>query len=82
MAAVTIKGIPDDVMDRLKTLAETERRSMNQQAIILLERALSEEPQSFDESYRRFEERHGPSPLAAGDLDDLRSSDSGRPVDL
>jgi hypothetical protein len=82
MAALTLKGIPDEVMDRLRELADTERRSLNQQAILLLERALVEQPASFERAYRRFRDAHGDSPLESSDMDDLRSSDTGRPVQL
>ena len=82
MSALTLKGIPEEVMNRIRELADTERRSLNQQAILLLERAVAEQPDSFGTAYRRFREKHGPSPLTNGDLDDLRSDDPGREVRL
>ncbi len=82
MPALTLKGIPEEVMDRLRELADRERRSLNQQAILLLERALAEQPTSFEEAYRRFREAHGPSPLESGDVEGLRSTDAGRAMNL
>jgi hypothetical protein len=82
MSALTLKGIPEEVMDRIRELADTERRSLNQQAILLLERAVAEQPDSFGTAYRRFRDRHGPSPLTKGDLSSLRSDDPGREVRL
>jgi hypothetical protein len=82
MPAITLKGIPEDLMERLRTLADEERRSLNQQAILLLERAIAEEPRSFSSAYRQFRERHGTSPLEEGDLEGLRSRDPGRSVRL
>lgn len=82
MAAITLKGIPDDLKERLESLADRERRSLNQQAILLLERALAEEPMGFSRAYRKFRERRGPSPLIEEDLEDLRSRGEGREVDL
>lgn len=82
MASITLKGMPDELKARIQALADRERRSLNQQAIFLLERAVAEEPMSFDEAYRRFRESHGPSPLGDSDLEDLRSDDRGRPVKL
>ena len=38
---LTLKNIPDDVYDRLKRSAEANRRSMNSEAIVCLESALS-----------------------------------------
>lgn len=82
MAALTLRGIPDEVMERLRERADTERRSLNQQAILLLERALAERPASFERAYRRFHRIQGSSPPEPSDLDELRSSDTGRPVNL
>lgn len=82
MSALTLKGIPEEVMDRIRELADTERRSLNQQAILLLERAVAEQPDSFGTAYRRFREQHGPSPLTDDDLNGLRSDDPGREVRL
>lgn len=82
MATITLKGLPDDLKERLEALAEKERRSLNQQAILLLERAVAENPSDFDRTYGRFRNTHGSSPLADNDLSDLRSKEEGRSVDL
>ena len=37
---LTLKNIPDEVYDQLKLAAESNRRSMNSQAIVCLEAAL------------------------------------------
>ena len=37
---LTLKNIPDEVYERLKTSAETHRRSMNSEAIVCLESVL------------------------------------------
>lgn len=82
MASITLKGLPDDLKDRIQEMADRERRSLNQQAIYLLERAAREEPTGFDRAYRRFRKAHGPSPLADGELRGLRSREEGREVRL
>jgi len=82
MASITLKGLPDCLKSRLEEIAERERRSLNQQAILLLERAVREDPSSFGAAYRRFREKRGPSPLEEGDLEGLRSKEQGREVDL
>lgn len=82
MASLTLKGLPDDLKDRLAAIADRERRSLNQQAILLLERAVAEWPSDFGSAYRRFRKAHGPSPLGEGDLAGLRSGETGREVDL
>ena len=40
MSSLTLKNVPDPLLERLRTLAELNRRSLNQQAIQLLEVAL------------------------------------------
>lgn len=79
MSALTIKGIPDEVLDGLRTLAEKERRSMNQQAIVLLEKALAERRPSFSETHAAFIKKYGPPPIDDDTFAGLRSKDTGRP---
>ncbi|WP_103028195.1 FitA-like ribbon-helix-helix domain-containing protein [Salinibacter altiplanensis] len=82
MASITLKGLPDELKTRLEEIADRERRSINQQAILLLEQAVREEPDGFKRAYRRFRKRRGTSPLKKGDLEGLRSKDIGRKVNL
>ena len=82
MASLTLKGIPEPLMERLRRLAEQERRSLNQQAIRLLEQSLMPKRPTFGEAYDTFIRERGPSPLHDDDLTNLRSSDQGRGVDL
>jgi hypothetical protein len=82
MASITLKGLPDELKDRIQEMADRERRSLNQQAIYLLERATREETNGFGRAYQQFRETCGPSPLEEGDLSELRSEEEGRPVDL
>lgn len=83
MPSLTLKKIPEDTMVRLRWLAEKERRSLNQQAILLLERALDEKRPNFTEAYKAFVQDHGPSPLDDASFNDvfegLRSRELGRP---
>ena len=53
MAARTLKGIPEEVMERIRELADTERRSLKQQAILLLGRAVAGQPDTFGTVCRR-----------------------------
>lgn len=82
MASITLKGIPNELKERIQELADRERRSLNQQAILLLERAAREEPTGFDRVYQRFREKRGPSPLKTSDFEGLRSREEGRDVEL
>jgi plasmid stability protein len=40
MATVTVKNIPDELYERLKTAAETHRRSINSEIIVCIENAV------------------------------------------
>lgn len=46
MTSITIKNIPDDLYAELKRQAEANRRSLNSEAIVCLERAVRERPRS------------------------------------
>ena len=82
MPSLTLKGIPDDMLARLHQRAEAERRSLNQQTLYLLERALDEPRLSFADAHRAFADAHGQSPFTDESLDQtllgLRSADPGR----
>lgn len=55
MPSITLKGLPDEVHQRLKDRAERNRRSMNSEAITILERALLPRRESADEVIARAE---------------------------
>ena len=60
MATLTIKGIPDDVLDLLRRKAETNRRSLNSEVLVSLERSVGRlpvDPEAFLERVRRRRER-------------------------
>ena len=44
MKNLTIRNVPDDVYGRLTRLARTNRRSLQQQALVLLERVRLDDP--------------------------------------
>lgn len=44
MATITIKGVPDDLYERLKESAAAHRRSINSEVIVCLERAFASRP--------------------------------------
>jgi plasmid stability protein len=41
MTTVTVKNIPDDLYERLKAVAEINRRSINSEIIVCIERAVA-----------------------------------------
>ncbi|HEX6748660.1 MAG TPA: Arc family DNA-binding protein [Longimicrobium sp.] len=46
MATLTLKGIPDELLDRLRRRAELHRRSLNSEALYVLEQSVG--PVRFD----------------------------------
>ncbi len=42
MANITIRNIPDDVFSKIKKLSDIERRSINNQLLIIIERGTAE----------------------------------------
>ena len=62
MATLTIKNMPDALYERLRTQAQRQRRSMNQEAIFCIERVVS--GYDFDEEalqadIQAFREEYG-----------------------
>ena len=55
MPSLTTKGLPDELHARLKERAERHRRSMNSEAITILERALTTRRPGAEEMIRRAE---------------------------
>jgi antitoxin FitA len=52
-AAITLKGIPDDLYERLKRSAKAHHRSLNSEVIACLERQLAPQVISVDERLAR-----------------------------
>ena len=53
MTTITIKNIPLDVYERLKRRAKANRRSINQEVIAVIERALEIPPIDVDSTLKR-----------------------------
>ena len=59
MATITLKNIPDDLYAKLKKSAAAHRRSMNNEAIVCIERVLAAnriDPKAFLEEARKLRE--------------------------
>jgi plasmid stability protein len=50
MATVTVKNIPDELYGRLKTVAEINRRSINSEIIVCIEKAVASRRINVDEA--------------------------------
>ena len=67
MATVTVKNIPDDLYNRLKAVAEINRRSINSEIIVCIEQAVTSRPVSVEQVLENAR--------------DLRRLTSGHPID-
>jgi plasmid stability protein len=59
MATITIKNIPDELYEKLKIVAATNRRSINSEVIVIIERAVAQqtpEPAEMLHRVRRLRE--------------------------
>jgi plasmid stability protein len=80
MASLTIKGIPEGWMDRLRESAQTHRRSLNSEVIYRLERSVEVGSVDADRFLARIRARQARSsipPLTDEFLD--RAIEEGRP---
>jgi len=54
MPTITLKGLPDALYERLKQQAETNRRSLNSEVLVCLERATAYQPTDVDSMLARI----------------------------
>jgi plasmid stability protein len=50
MATVTVKNIPDELYERLKSVAEINRRSINSEIIVCIEKVVASRRINLDEA--------------------------------
>jgi len=80
MASLTIKGIPEPLLSRLRRSAEQHRRSLNSEVLYRLERSVESaavEPEATLARIRKLRERSPLPPLTDELLD--QASAEGRP---
>ena len=65
MPSLTLKGIPDDLLEALRKLASQQRRSLNSQVIHLLESSVSRRPISVEVALQRIHRLQQEIPLPA-----------------
>ena len=67
MATVTVKNIPDELYNRLKIVAETNRRSINSEIIVCIEHAVKTRrvnPDEVLENARRLRQLTADHPIS------------------
>jgi len=80
MATVTLKSIPDDLYERIKQSATENRRSINSEIIVRLERSLKSkrvDPEAFLARVDMLRNRVGLPPLTEKILKEAK--EAGRP---
>ncbi len=81
MATLTLKNVPEELVDRLKEEAKENRRSLNQEALSRLEGTIGRRKRSSEEviaDLRRLHKRLGSRPIMTAALID-RAKREGRP---
>ncbi|MEM7049223.1 MAG: Arc family DNA-binding protein [Acidobacteriota bacterium] len=58
MATLTLKNVPEDLVSRLKQEARQNRRSLNQETLMRLERSLLSTPRRLDQKIAALEQLH------------------------
>ena len=72
MATLTLKGVPDQLLDHLRRSADAHRRSLNSEVLIRLERSLGlapVDPEAFLARVRSLQNRTNLPPLTDELLD-------------
>ena len=93
MANLTIRNIPEDLLKRLRKLAKTERRSLNSEILIVLEKSLKDYTIEKQDNIISVETQTEIWSKLAGEWDDPRPAEEiiadilshrtpGRKVDL
>jgi len=80
MASLTIKGIPEDLLNELRRSAEQHRRSLNSEVLRLLEQSVGAtvvDPESFLARLSRLQDRTTVPPLTEDLLEEAVAE--GRP---
>ena len=79
MLALTLKNVPEALLEALRHAATANRRSLNQEVIVRLERSLERvavEPEAFIAELRAFRRERGVKPVTE---EILRKAREGRP---
>ena len=80
MPSLTIKGIPQDLLERLRQHAETHRRSLNSEVLVRLEHSVGStriDPEAFLAQVLRLQKRTNLPPLTETLLE--QAEREGRP---
>lgn len=81
MKNLSLRDVPDDLYQKIKEIAECERRSINQQILVLLERAVQQQKRPKTNLLERIDRRREAIAARVGimpDSTDLIAEDRNR----
>ena len=61
MGTLTVRNVPDEVIERVRTSAELNRRSMEQEVRLLLEARFAPKAEVLDRARARWKKTKGPT---------------------
>jgi plasmid stability protein/predicted HTH domain antitoxin len=82
MATLTIKNIPDELYEKLKVAARANRRSINNEIIVIIEQAVSPQKMDVEEQLAQTRLLREQLPLYASDEQLHRTKNEGRSFGL
>lgn len=80
MSSLVVENVPPAIIAQLRRLAQDERRSLEEQVLVLLKQALQQEGSNFLERHEAFVRQHGPPPFENDVFGMVRSQEAGRPA--
>ena len=75
---ITVKNIPDDLYEKLKRSAKSNRRSINQEIIVCIENSVQKEasaPDQLIENARRLRRKTASYPVKNEELNQIKGSE-------
>jgi plasmid stability protein len=77
MANITVRNIPDDIFKTIKTMSVLEKRSVNNEILIILEKGISKEIEDIHSAKRKISKKAQVQlwHVLAGRWEDNRSTD-------
>ena len=79
MATLTIKNVPDEVYEKLKAAAKANRRSINNEIIVIIEQAVWSQKMDVEEQLAQTRLLREQLPLYVTDKELDQAKNEGRP---
>lgn len=79
MATVTIKNIPDELYEQLKIMAKANRRSINNEVIVIIEQAIEHQTPNPNEVLNRVKQLREKLDIYVTEEEITAAKNEGRP---